>query len=274
MPINQRVRTNNVFGTVADNPLLAGATNFNSSGLINLAAIVTKHAIITLDPLRQYGDPEIIVVTLHSVSATTATITRGAYGTIPRQHPLGTLWVHAPTNEDYIQILSSSTRPLDPYRGQMIFEYDTDKFVARSILDVWQDAIPLGAWTSWTPTVTNLSGGTTFAKYAKIGRIVHFRFRYVLAGAGVGTNPQFTLPFAPSADYTGQDPPIGQSFLIDNTTASYPGPVVFSSGSTADIRVTNAAGTYAAMNTITATIPFTWAVNDALWATGTYEAVS
>jgi hypothetical protein len=129
------------------------------------------------------------------------------------------------------------------------------------------------AWISWTPTVTNLSGGTiATSKYTKIGRTVHYKFRYTLAGAGVGTNPQFTLPVVPSSDYTGQDPPIGSAFLIDNGTASYPGPVVFSSGSTADIRCLNGAGTYVLMNTITSTIPFTWAVNDALWAYGTYEA--
>lgn len=127
MPINQRIRDNNVFGTVSDNPLTAGSLTLNSGGLVNLSAIVSKHATITLDPLRQYGSPEIILVTSHTASATVATISRGVYGTIPRQHPLGTLWVHAPVNEDFIQILSSTTRPSDPYEGQLIFEMDTNK---------------------------------------------------------------------------------------------------------------------------------------------------
>lgn len=127
MPINPRVRDNNVFGTTDDNPLTAGATSFNSSGLINLSVVAAKHAVITLDPLRQYGNPEIIIVTSHTVSATIATITRGAYNTTARAHPQGTLWVHAPLDEDFIEIVTSITRPSDPYEGQFIFETDTNK---------------------------------------------------------------------------------------------------------------------------------------------------
>lgn len=275
MPINQRIRDNNVFGTVADNPLLAGATTFNSSGLVNLSAVIAKHAIITLDPLRQYGSPEIIIVTTHNVSATTATISRGAYGTIPRQHPQGTLWVHAPTNEDFIQILSSSTRPLDPYRGELIFEYDTDKFVARSITDVWQDVMPLGAWISWTPVLVGLTGGTlNFARYSRHGRTIFYRFKYTLAGAGFASNPSFTLPVAANAEYAGQDLPIGHAAFADVAVATYPGVVTLSTTTIAQFQVYNAAGTYAVGNAPTATIPHTWAVNDFVYAWGTYEAVS
>lgn len=275
MPINQRIRDNNVFGTVADNPLLAGSINFNSSGLINLSAVVSKHAIITLDPLRQYGAPEIIVILNHGASGTTATISRGAYGTIPRQHPLGTLWVHAPLNEDFIQILSSTSRPLDPYRGQMIFEYDTDKFVARSITDAWQDVMPLGAWISWTPTLVGLTGGTlNFAKFSRHGRTIFYRFKYTMAGAGVATNPSFTLPVAANAEYIGQDLPAGHAAFMDNGIATYPGVVILSTTNIALFQTFNAAGTYAVGNAPTATVPFTWGAADFIYAWGTYEAVS
>jgi hypothetical protein len=127
MPVNPRVRDNNVFGTTTDNPLAAGATSFNSLGLVNLSVIATKHAIITLDPLRQFGNPEIVIVTVHTAAATVATVTRGAYGTAIREHPQGTLWVHAPLDEDFIEIVTSTTRPSDPYEGQFIFETDTNK---------------------------------------------------------------------------------------------------------------------------------------------------
>lgn len=129
MPANTRVRDNNVFGTISDNPLVAGATSFNSTGLVNLSVIAVKHAIITFDPLRQYGNPEIVVVTAHTAASSIATITRGAYGTIPRDHPSGTLWVHAPLNEDFISIVTSLSRPTDPYEGQFIFETDTNKLI-------------------------------------------------------------------------------------------------------------------------------------------------
>lgn len=92
-----RIRSNNVFGTTTDNPLTAGATTMNSAGLANLAAVTGSNtAIITLDPGRVAGAPEIVIVTAHTGSATSATITRGAFGTTARQHASGTAWEHAP----------------------------------------------------------------------------------------------------------------------------------------------------------------------------------
>lgn len=62
------------------------------------------------------------------------------------------------------------------------------------------------AWQSWTPTFTNLSGGTlNYAKYTRVGKTVHFRFKYTLGGAGMGTDPRITLPIAPHADYVASD---------------------------------------------------------------------
>lgn len=129
MPANPRVRANNAQGTITDNPLSSVATVMNSAGLANLPAISTQHAVLTLDPLRAAGAPEYVIVTAHTGSATTATITRGAYGSTARSHALGTLWVHAPLTEDFLAIVTASTRPGDPYKGQFIFETDTNKLV-------------------------------------------------------------------------------------------------------------------------------------------------
>lgn len=127
MPSGPRIRTDNVYGTVTDDPLGSGATTLNSAGLANLAAVSSAHAIIVLDPLRASGAPEIVVVTAHTASATSATITRAAYGTTARQHDSGTLWVHAPTREDLIRIVTASTRPSDPFEGQLVYETDTNR---------------------------------------------------------------------------------------------------------------------------------------------------
>lgn len=129
MPSGPRIRTDNVYGTTTDAPLTAGATTMNSAGLANLAAVSSAHAIIILDPLRSAGAPEAVVVTAHTGSATSATITRGAYGTSAREHAAGTLWVHAPTREDFIRIVTASTRPSDPYEGQLAYETDTNRWV-------------------------------------------------------------------------------------------------------------------------------------------------
>lgn len=138
MPTGNRIRANNVYGIISDNPLTAAAITFNSVSLPLLPQVVSAHAVVVFDPKRVYGEPEIVVVTLHTAASTVATILRGQYGTSARSHPQGTAWAHVPVDEDWTEILTSSTRPTDPYRGQEIFEYDTNRFVSRSTADVWQ----------------------------------------------------------------------------------------------------------------------------------------
>lgn len=145
MPVGPRIRANNVYGTVSDNPLLIGAVSFTSLGLSLLPAISGQHAVIVLDPKRVFGEPEIVVVTSHLAMGTTATITRGTYGTAAREHPQGTAWAHVPVDEDYTEIVTSGTRPTDPYAGQMIFETDTNRVVVRDAGNtVWNRT----AWTA------------------------------------------------------------------------------------------------------------------------------
>lgn len=96
-----RLRTDNVFGTITDSPLTNVAGAVNSAGLANLPVVASPdYAVITLDPNRVHGAPEIIYVITHTGSATSATILRGREGTVARQHPAGTFWVHAPTARD------------------------------------------------------------------------------------------------------------------------------------------------------------------------------
>lgn len=138
MPNGPRIRANNVYGVTTDNPLTAASATFNSISLPLLPVVASAHAIVVFDPKRVYGDPEIVVVTVHTAASTVASITRGQYGTSARLHPQGTAWAHVPVNEDWIQILTSVTRPTDPYRGQAIFETDTNRYMGRSTADAWQ----------------------------------------------------------------------------------------------------------------------------------------
>lgn len=135
MPTGTRIRANNVYGVISDNPLTAAATTFNSVSLPLLPVVASAHAVIVFDPKRVYGDPEIVVVTVHTAASTVATIIRGQYGTSPRAHPQGTAWAHVPIDEDWIEILTSITRPTDPYEGQFIFETDTNKLVGYGGVD-------------------------------------------------------------------------------------------------------------------------------------------
>lgn len=259
-----RIRENGVFGTITDNPLTAGSTTFNSADLARLSAVAGNHALITLDPLREFGDPEIVMVTAHTAAATVATIQRGMFGTSARSHPQGTLWVHAACDNDFVEIVTSLTRPSDQYEGQLIYETDTDRFSGHNGSN-WETVAQLGAWASYVPTDTNvtLGNGTRTAKFVQLGKTVHFSWSITF-----GTTTAFTgtvsvgLPVAAAA--TGRWSVA--VYMLDSGTQN------FSAGAFIDSGGSSAQPLLAAGGGINSTIPFTWAVNDRLVVSGTYEA--
>lgn len=263
-----RIRDNNVFGTVTDSPLSNVATTVNSAGLANLSAVSSNHAVLVLDPLRTAGAPEIVIVTAHTGSATSATISRGAYGTSARQHASGTLWVQAATIDDLIRIVTSSTRPSDQYEGQLIYETDTDKFVAHNG-SAWVDAVPIGAWQAWTPTLTGitLGNGTLVARYAQIGKTIHYRIYFELGStSAVGATPSFSLPVAHATMDIQHI--IGSVAFVDANGGDYFGRVIPVTND-GHLHYLNSSAQWA---TPSATAPFTWTTSDEIIATGTYEA--
>lgn len=153
----RRLYTNNVQGTTTDNPLTDSATTLNSAGLANLAAVSSNHAVIVLDPLRDDGAPEIVIVTAHTGSATSATISRGAYGTTPRQHAAGTLWVHPVTKDDLIQVLTAT--PTDVYAGQLWYRSDTKTYAFSNGTDV--SPLQGGGTLGYAQITSNITGIST-----------------------------------------------------------------------------------------------------------------
>lgn len=246
-----RVRTDNVFGTVSDNPLTNSATTLNSAGLADLAVVSSAEALIVLDPNRVAGAPEIVVVTAHTGSATSATIQRGQFGTSARQHAAGTEWVHGPIAGN------AST-------------YTT-------AADDQGDYVPMNAWESWTPTLTNLTlgNGTVTAKFQRVGRTIHYRFEFKMGStSAVGSGPQFSLPVQPHADYVDIASPIGSCFLRDAGTATFHGSVRYRATGIGE--VVTAGDLTNGVQAVSATAPFTWAGanEDRITAIGTYEAAS
>lgn len=97
-----RLRTNFVTGLVSNNPLTNSGTTLTSDALANLKAVVSPDvAVIVLDPEAKYGAPEIVYVTAHTASATSATISRGQESTSAREHIAGTRWIHGPVENDF-----------------------------------------------------------------------------------------------------------------------------------------------------------------------------
>lgn len=128
-----------------------------------------------------------------------------------------------------------------------------------------------GVWVSYTPTFANLSGGTlNYAKWTQVGKTVQVRFKYTLAGAGMGTAPTMTLPTAPAADYTTADGTSLNSTVsyIDLGINYYAGIVLLNGSSIVAFRVQS--GT--TINAPTSTVPFTWGTGDFVQGHITYEA--
>lgn len=94
-----RLKLNFQAGTITDNPLAIGATTINSAEFASIPAIAASPnadiLAIVLDPDAVNGAPEIVWITSHTASATSAPVLRGQEGTTARQHPQGTKWVHA-----------------------------------------------------------------------------------------------------------------------------------------------------------------------------------
>ena len=132
------------------------------------------------------------------------------------------------------------------------------------------------AWGDWTPTLTNLSGGTLdYAKYTQIGKIVHWRFKYTLGGAGVSGDVSFTPPVSFNTDYSQSGvEQVGFGSLRDAGTAVYFAHCFWVTDGKINIKVSNSASTsYLTITTsLSSTVPFTWASGDQIIVSGTYEA--
>lgn len=131
------------------------------------------------------------------------------------------------------------------------------------------------AWDSYTASYTNITAGngTQASKYIQIGKTVFAYFSFILGStSAVGTAPKFSLPVTSVSTYTANATPLGGAVLLDSGTNTMQGVGLWSTTTTCLIRYLNATGTPTVHGEITATVPFTWAVNDQLTAMIQYEA--
>ena len=101
-------------------------------------------------------------------------------------------------------VCTSSTRPTAPYEGQQIYETDTDKTLvwtgsAWLYLSTPQTS-EIGAWQTWTPTITPQAGTfttvtTNWARYAVINELLIAQLKFTLTSVGSGAGTiNVTLP--------------------------------------------------------------------------------
>lgn len=272
-----RLRINFKNGTITDNPLTNVATTINSAAFASMQSVSgSERLVLILDPTGSAGAPEIVHVTAHASGSTSMTVLRGQEGSTARQHAQGTTWRHGPTAIDFPAIKPSSSLLLshEVYEGRLRFDTDTDKlyvYDGATWQTVWE---PNPAWTSWTPTWTNLTvgNGTVTAKYTRVGRTIHFRLKFTLGSTStVGTLPRFSLPVESHSEYLSEYP-IGAATYVDSGTAAYDGVVQRDAATTALLRRIGGSGSPTV--NVTATAPFAWATGDYLMLSGSYEAAS
>lgn len=171
---------------------------------------------------------------------------------------------------------TEATRPAstEVVEGQLAWAMDVDK------LSIWtgsaySDIFQL-AWTSWTPTLGNLTlgNGTVTAAYALIGKTLHFRFKFVLGStSAVSSLPNFTLPFSLNSAYfiTSAKPKVGQGFCANAGVADYDTSLRASASGTPSVVEFVTIGTSGQHGVLDATTPFTFGTGDCLAAFGTVE---
>jgi len=134
------------------------------------------------------------------------------------------------------------------------------------------DKIANQAWTSFTPTWTNLTigNGTQTFRYVRIGNTVVVQGRLVFGSTtSISGNVSFAAPVA--ADML-SNVVVGTANLIDGGTDERFGPVIFLTGVGLSLRVYTAGGTYAQNVQLSSTVPFTWANTDVIALSAVYEA--
>ena len=132
-----------------------------------------------------------------------------------------------------------------------------------------------GAWTTWTPTVTQ-SGSVTVtnsrSRFARYGRTIHFTTFLTVTGSGTGANViRISLPVTAAA---GSEPAAGVGYVFDASVGGgtyYPGATFIATTTTFELY-----GTVGTQPILGAGGGFTaaLAVGDVIRASGTYEAAA
>lgn len=133
------------------------------------------------------------------------------------------------------------------------------------------NGVGLGAWTSYTPTLTGtgwaLGNAAVDATYARVGKTVFYRVQIVWGSTSTygSVQPIVSLPSTMVSAVHGA----GTATAIDVGTTLYHWDVYYTSSTTVKPVVRGVDG--ATTNTPTGTVPFAWASGDALLIHGWYQ---
>ena len=129
-----------------------------------------------------------------------------------------------------------------------------------------------GAWTSFTPTWTNVTLGnaTNTGKYCQIGKMVFVKIQFKF-GSTTSFTGAVSVAAQPVAGTGASQGYQGNILILDAGTNYYVGYTHVISGGV-EIQIANVSGTYPSFGQVNATTPMTWAVNDEMVFSNWYEA--
>lgn len=152
------------------------------------------------------------------------------------------------------------------------FVFDTSPTLATPVINQFGTASGLGAaWSSWTPTWTNVTIGnaTVAGSYIQIGKTVCAKLDVVFGSTSSFSGTMiFSLPVT-SVALASTKNCIGNGIADDPTVATYPLLVSLQTTTTASLWVPNASTDTRLVNA-NATKPFTWASTFTLSVSFTY----
>jgi len=165
-----------------------------------------------------------------------------------------------------------------PFAGQQAFISGT-KIAYQYTGAAWVEIENIGAWTTYTPILTNIAVGTggsakNEGRYIRLGGLVTFEIQIVLgtsggsvpSGAIGATLPPITQQAAARGSFSARMRDAGTAIytaMTDNTTIGR-----------VDAYAVLTSGTYGSGATPSSTIPFTWAAGDEVFIWGFYEAAA
>ena len=162
-----------------------------------------------------------------------------------------------------------------PVEGQITWLEDVNRYETYSG-SAWVQVVTPGSWVAYTPTTSGLTlgNGTIAAFYSRVGTMVTVRIRFTLGStSAMGSFPNFSLPFTPTANYSLGTSIVGLSRHFD-VSADFQafGRARILSGSGTDGVIDTVSGSRITIGYVNSTTPFTWAINDVHELQLTYEA--
>ncbi len=202
------------------------------------------------------------LVTNYIIKATSSVPRSGtALGSTP---PIVTALPANPQFGEQVTLLVTS-----PYTGYQSLQYNGSSWIT---LD---DSRAMGAWQTFTPT---MSGGTwapgngSFAAYyTQIGKTVFYRGQFTFGSTTVkasGNGLAISMPVTSAPALQAQ----GSANYLDSGTEWYIGECELSTSTTMTFGAPLVNGTALIYRGLTSTTPFTWATNDLIRWSITYEA--